>query len=105
MCGGLGEVLCVMGWLCDDVECGCKLCDGLYVVLVGLLNVGKSLLFNVLVGSECVIVIDIVGIICDILCEIICIDGLELILVDIVGLCDGGDVIECEGMCCVCVEM
>lgn len=77
------------------------LCEGMKVVIVGCLNVGKFSLLNVLVGCEVVIVIDIVGIMCDVLCEYIYIDGMLLYIIDIVGLCDVSDEVECIGIECV----
>lgn len=64
------------------------------VVIVGCLNVGKLSLFNVLVGRESVIVIDIVGIICDVLKEYINVNGMFLYVIDMVGLCDSLDKVE-----------
>lgn len=62
------------------------MCEGMKVVIVGCFNVGKLSLFNVFLGKEFVIVIDIAGIICDVLCEYIYIDGMLLYIIDIVGL-------------------
>lgn len=74
-------------------------------MIVGKLNVGKLLLFNVLVGIECVIVMDIVGMMWDVLYEKIILNGLFIILIDIVGLCEIGDIVEKEGICCVIKEI
>lgn len=70
------------------------MCEGMCVVIVGCFNVGKLSLFNVLVGCDVVIVIEIVGIICDVLCEYIYIDGMLLYIIDIVGLCESLDKVE-----------
>lgn len=75
------------------------------VVIVGCFNVGKLSLLNVLVGCEVVIVIDIVGIMCDVLCEYIYIDGMLLYIIDIVGLCEVSDEVECIGIECVWQEI
>lgn len=43
--------------------------------LIGWLNVGKFFILNVLFGEDCVIVFDIVGIICDVIDIIYIFDG------------------------------
>lgn len=40
---------------------------GFEVVILGVLNVGKLMFFNVLVGRDVVIILEIVGIICDVI--------------------------------------
>ena len=84
--------------LLRDAERGRKLRDGLYAVLIGPPNAGKSSLLNALAGSERAIVTDLAGTTRDTLHETIRIDGLELTLVDTAGLRDSGDAIEREGM-------
>ena len=81
-----------------EAERGRKLRDGLHVVLVGPPNAGKSSLLNALAGSERAIVTDVAGTTRDLLRESIRIDGVELTLVDIVGLREAGDAIEAEGI-------
>ncbi|AXI84557.1 tRNA uridine-5-carboxymethylaminomethyl(34) synthesis GTPase MnmE [Xylella taiwanensis] len=93
------QTLCVeLTQLLREAEHGRRLCDGLYTVLVGPPNVGKSSLLNALIGSERAIVTDVAGTTRDTLRESVHFDGLEFVLVDTAGLRDGGDAIEREGM-------
>lgn len=68
------------------------------VVIVGELNVGKFILLNVLLNEECVIVFDIVGIICDIIEDELVIGGVGFRFIDIVGICEIKDVVESIGI-------
>ncbi|HHW4680921.1 MAG TPA: tRNA uridine-5-carboxymethylaminomethyl(34) synthesis GTPase MnmE, partial [Xylella taiwanensis] len=93
------HTLCVeLTQLLREAEHGRRLCDGLYTVLVGPPNVGKSSLLNALIGSERAIVTDVAGTTRDTLRESVHFDGLEFVLVDTAGLREGGDAIEREGM-------
>lgn len=85
--------------VCDG-EWGDVLCKGLWVVLVGCFNVGKSFLFNWFSCCEWVIVIDLLGIIRDLLESEIVLEGVLIILFDIVGICSIDDVVECLGIVC-----
>ncbi|AAO29938.1 tRNA uridine-5-carboxymethylaminomethyl(34) synthesis GTPase MnmE [Xylella fastidiosa subsp. fastidiosa] len=84
--------------LLRDAEHGKRLCDGLYTVLVGPPNVGKSSLLNALIGSDRAIVTDVPGTTRDTLRESVHFHGLEFVLVDTAGLRGEGDAIEREGM-------
>lgn len=56
-------------------------------MIFGCLNVGKLLLLNKVVGEECVVVNDFVGIICDLVDEVVEFGGKMWCLVDMVGIC------------------
>jgi tRNA modification GTPase len=72
--------------------------EGLQVVIVGAPNVGKSSLFNALVGSGRAIVTEIPGTTRDLVTDIVDIDGLRVTLVDTAGLRDARDPVEAEGI-------
>jgi len=76
-----------------------KLRDGLYVVLGGPPNSGKSTLLNALVDREAAIVSDIAGTTRDVIEVPVSLDGIPLVLADTAGLRDdSGDEIEAIGM-------
>ena len=79
-------------------EDGCRLRDGVHVVIVGPPNAGKSSLLNLLAGSARAIVSDIPGTTRDLLRETVGVEGVLLDLVDTAGLREGGDPVEREGM-------
>ncbi len=72
--------------------------EGLQVAIVGRPNVGKSSLFNALVGSSRAIVTDVPGTTRDLVTEVVDLDGLRVTLVDTAGLRDASDAIEAEGV-------
>jgi tRNA modification GTPase len=72
--------------------------EGLRVAIVGAPNVGKSSLFNALVGSARAIVTEIPGTTRDLVSETIDLDGLRVTLVDTAGLRETADVVEAEGV-------
>lgn len=85
--------------LLDATRRGRRLRDGLHVVIAGPPNAGKSSLLNALAGSERAIVTAIPGTTRDLLHESLCVDGVEIALVDTAGLrADSDDPIEREGM-------
>ena len=72
--------------------------DGARVVIAGVPNVGKSSVFNALVGADRAIVTPIAGTTRDIVSERMVIDGALVVLADTAGLRDGVDRVEAEGV-------
>jgi len=72
--------------------------EGAVVAIAGRPNVGKSSLFNALVGADRAIVTDLPGTTRDVLTERVDLEGLVVTLVDTAGLREGGDVVEAEGI-------
>lgn len=72
--------------------------EGLQVAIVGAPNVGKSSLFNALVGSDRAIVTDVPGTTRDLVTETVDMNGLRVTLVDTAGARETADVIESEGV-------
>jgi tRNA modification GTPase len=84
--------------LVADAERGRLLREGLQVVIVGRPNVGKSSLFNALVGASRAIVTDRPGTTRDLVTEVVDIGGMRVTLVDTAGLRETNDVVEAEGV-------
>ncbi len=72
--------------------------EGLRVVIAGPPNVGKSCLFNALVGSARTIVTDVAGTTRDLVSEVVDVRGLRVTLVDTAGLRETDDRVEAEGV-------
>jgi tRNA modification GTPase len=72
--------------------------NGIRVALVGRPNVGKSSLFNSLVGHSRAIVTAIPGTTRDTLSESIGVDGVPVLLIDTAGIRSSGDEIETMGV-------
>jgi tRNA modification GTPase len=72
--------------------------EGLTVAIVGPPNVGKSSLFNALVGTSRAIVTSVPGTTRDLVTETIDLAGLKVRLVDTAGLHDTDDIVEAEGV-------
>jgi tRNA modification GTPase len=72
--------------------------EGHLVTIVGPPNVGKSSLFNALVGSARAIVTSVPGTTRDLVSETVDMEGLRITLVDTAGLRDTNDVVELEGV-------
>lgn len=72
--------------------------DGATVAVVGRPNVGKSSLFNALLGQPRAIVTDTPGTTRDVLHETIDLGGVPAVLVDTAGLREAADAVEREGV-------
>jgi tRNA modification GTPase len=86
------------GRLLVDARRGRLVREGLQVAVVGKPNVGKSSVFNALVGTARSIVTDIPGTTRDLVTEVVDLDGLRVTLVDTAGLRRATDRIEAEGV-------
>ena len=84
--------------LLADARRGRLIREGLQIAIVGEPNVGKSSLFNALVGSSRAIVTDVPGTTRDLVTEVVDLDGLRVTLVDTAGLRDTQDPVEIEGV-------
>ena len=72
--------------------------EGLQVAIVGRPNVGKSSLFNALVGASRAIVTDVPGTTRDLVTEVVDLAGVRVTFVDTAGLRETADVVEAEGV-------
>ena len=84
--------------LCQSIENGVKINQGLKVVLLGKPNVGKSSIFNLLSQQNKAIVTDIAGTTRDSLSSNIQRAGASFELIDTAGMRDTCEVIEQQGM-------
>jgi tRNA modification GTPase len=84
--------------LLDEGRRGRLIREGVQVAIVGRPNVGKSSLFNALVGASRAIVTDVPGTTRDLVTEAIDLDGVRVTLVDTAGLREATDAIEAEGV-------
>lgn len=84
--------------LLASAQQGARLREGLYVVLVGEPNVGKSSLLNALAGEERAIVTDIAGTTRDAIRETLILQGIPLHIVDTAGLRETDDHVERLGI-------
>lgn len=72
--------------------------EGCQAVILGRPNVGKSTLFNRLLGVPRAIVTEVAGTTRDLLTETLDIDGIPLTLVDTAGVREAADAVEAEGV-------
>jgi tRNA modification GTPase len=84
--------------LLDGASYGRALREGVRVALVGRPNVGKSSLFNALLGERRAIVTPSPGTTRDLVSEAIEVAGVRVTLADTAGLREGGDEAESEGV-------
>lgn len=95
---GIAEAAAEARRLLEEARRGVVVRDGARVAIAGLTSVGKSSIFNRLVGTERAIVSSRAGTTRDTLEETIDLDGLAVTLVDTAGLRDAEDPIELEGV-------
>lgn len=94
----IGAVRGQVATLLDDARRGRLIREGAQVVISGRTNVGKSSIFNSLVGSCRAIVTVVPGTTRDLLTERVDLNGVLVTLVDTAGVRDTGDLIEREGV-------
>lgn len=94
----LEAVATEIGRIASTFQAGKLIREGLKVALVGRPNVGKSSLFNALLGSERAIVTEIAGTTRDQLHERFTIDNIPISLIDTAGLRETSDTVESIGV-------
>lgn len=94
----LREIADDLGKLASTFKAGKLLREGLKVAFVGRPNVGKSSIFNALLGHERAIVTDIAGTTRDSLHEKLVIKNIPISLIDTAGLRETSDTVESIGV-------
>ena len=95
---GIGDLRERVRTLLEGAAAGRLIREGCRVVVLGRPNVGKSSVFNRLLGSSRAIVTPVAGTTRDLVTETIDLDGLAVSLVDSAGLRPTGDPVEAEGV-------
>ena len=96
--GALVEIAEAIDRLQAEARRGRLIREGRQVALLGKPNVGKSTLFNYLVGANRAIVTEIPGTTRDLVTEVADFEGIRLGFVDTAGFAESLDVIEQEGV-------
>ncbi len=94
----LTEIVDELSKMASTFQAGKLLREGLKVALVGRPNVGKSSLFNALLGQERAIVTEIAGTTRDQIHEKFTINNIPISLIDTAGLRETSDVVESIGV-------
>jgi tRNA modification GTPase len=94
----LAAVLEGLGRLLDSYAWGRYVHEGMTLAIVGRPNVGKSSLFNALLGTDRAIVTDIPGTTRDTVSESFSLEGVPVRLVDTAGIRDSSDLVERLGI-------
>jgi len=98
LAAAIDDLLAQTGTLLAGARRGRLIREGLQVTIVGKPNVGKSSLFNALLGAERAIVTAAPGTTRDLVTESLDLEGLRVTLVDTAGLRDAIDPAEIEGV-------
>ncbi len=98
LAAAIDGLLAQTGTLLAGARRGRLIREGLQVTIVGKPNVGKSSLFNALLGTERAIVTAAPGTTRDLVTESLDLEGLHVTLVDTAGLRDATDPAEIEGV-------
>jgi tRNA modification GTPase len=94
----LDALVARLSQLMADADRGRLIREGFQIAIVGKPNVGKSSLFNALIGASRSIVTAIPGTTRDVLTDVVDIDGFRVTLVDTAGLRPTEDEVEAEGV-------
>lgn len=94
----IAAVIAQVNRLLAGAQRGRVIREGATVVIVGRPNVGKSSLFNALVGQPRAIVTDVPGTTRDLITETVDMDGIAVRLVDTAGVRPTTDIVEREGV-------
>ena len=94
----LSDSLSAVEKLLSTYKIGKAVADGVRCVICGRPNVGKSSLFNIMVGEDAAIVTSVEGTTRDILRETVSFGGVTLRLSDTAGLRSSGDAVEKIGI-------